>query len=183
MLLIASIIQSRSQKSVMLSAPDKIISFLSCFARYAKCNSISFTISATFSTLFSMMIVPASNFVISSRFCTSVSILFSSCSDNMVNFFISGSLSASPCTISLYMLKAAMGVLSWCEISDMVSLKNSFERNSFSAWAFNTAAKVFTEWNSLYNSPSLSQAMRALVSPFRYLSIADTATPINLCCW
>ena len=100
-LLTASIIHSRSQKSVISSSPERISSFCSCFARYAKCCSISCIMSDTFSAFFSIKIVPASNLVIFSRFCTNASMRSSSCSDKMANSFKSGRFSVSLCKIPL----------------------------------------------------------------------------------
>ena len=78
------------------------------------------------------------------------------------------------------MFKAARGVFSWWEMSDMVFFRNSFSRFSLAAWAFNTAANVLTQWNRWYNSPSSSQSIRASVFPSRKERICAAACSMIL---
>ena len=83
----ASDSQSRSQKRITLSEPDRRISFCSCLALYAKCSSMSpHHIRHIFRFLFNHN-GTGIQFCDLSRFCTSVSMRSSSCSDKSANSF------------------------------------------------------------------------------------------------
>ena len=72
------------------------------------------------------------------------------------NFFTVSVLSGSASIISWYIIKAANGVFSWCEISEIVLFKNSFVLCSVSLLALSIVASCSTDANKWKRSPSLS---------------------------